>query len=272
VLADNPASPPTPTPFPFLLPTDSMPRFFIDLPLVPTDSLTLPPQVARHVQVLRLQPGETLTLFNGRGGEWAAEVAAMGRQSVTVRVLAHDPVERELPIPVTLVAAMPANDRFDWLVEKATELGVAAIEPVQCERSVLRLSAERAERKAAHWQGVAIAAAEQCGRTRVPRIALPRPLREHQTTGPHSSSHDSHGVQALLLSLGDALPLATRLQALAASPPAHWCIYSGPEGGYTPVEEAGLRALGAMPTRLGERVLRAETAPLATLAVLAAWM
>ena len=135
-----------------------MPRFFVDLPLAATDSLRLPPAAARHVQVLRLQPGEGITLFDGRGGEWSAEVVSMGRQHVDVRVIDHDPVERELPVDVTLVAAMPANDRFDWLVEKATELGATTIEPVQTGRSVLRLSGERAERKQAHWQAVAVAA------------------------------------------------------------------------------------------------------------------
>ncbi|HMX11670.1 MAG TPA: 16S rRNA (uracil(1498)-N(3))-methyltransferase, partial [Burkholderiaceae bacterium] len=154
-----------------------MPRFFVDTPLGEARRLELPPTAARHVQVLRLQPGQPLTLFDGRGGEWAARVTAMGRQSVAVELLTHDPIDRELPLNVTLVAAMPANDRFDWLVEKATELGVSTIVPVLTARSVLKLAGERAQRKQAHWQGVAAAAAEQSGRTRVPAIGEVQPLQ-----------------------------------------------------------------------------------------------
>lgn len=245
-----------------------MPRFFVDLPLAATDSLRLPPAAARHVQVLRLQPDEGITLFDGRGGEWSAEVASMGRQHVDVRVIGHDPVERELPVAVTLVAAMPANDRFDWLVEKATELGASAIEPVQTGRSVLRLSGERAERKQAHWQAVAVAAAEQCGRTRVPRIGpirtLPAVLAE--AAGTPDTGAPPRGW--LLLSLAEARPLAERLNDGVAARITQWTLFSGPEGGFTPEEEAALRGQGALPTTLGPRVLRAETAPLAVLAAI----
>lgn len=238
-------------------------RFHVESPLGAQATLDLPDGAARHVQVLRMQPGMGLTLFDGHGGEWSARILAMGRQRVEVELLAHDPVERELATSVTLVAAMPANDRFDWLVEKATELGVAAIEPVMTERSVLRLSGERAQRKQQHWQAVAVAAAEQCGRTRVPRIGLPVTL----ATWLGGPSGASASTVDLLLSLGDAVPLAQRLRAAPAGSP--WRIFSGPEGGYAPSEEQALRAHGAQPTHLGERVLRAETAPLAVLASIA---
>ncbi len=119
------------------------------------------------MQVLRLQPGDTITLFNGgqlgQGGEFEATVSRMGRSEVEVTVGAHNPVERDAARRVHLVVGMPANDRMDWLVEKATELGVASIQPLMTERSVLRLSGERADKKQAHWQSVAIAACEQCG-------------------------------------------------------------------------------------------------------------
>ena len=133
-------------------------RLFLDHPLHTTSALTLPPGPARHVQVLRLQPGAEITLFNGQGGEWRATVAHMGRSEVQVQVHEHMAVDRELAQPITLAVGMPANERMDALVEKATELGVAAIQPLLTERSVLRLSGERAERRLAHWQGVAIAA------------------------------------------------------------------------------------------------------------------
>jgi 16S rRNA (uracil1498-N3)-methyltransferase len=246
-----------------------MPRFFVDTPLGDARALELPPAAARHVQVLRLQPGQPLTLFDGRGGEWSARVTAMGRQSVAVELLAHDPVERELPLRVTLVAAMPANDRFDWLVEKATELGVSAIVPVLTARSVLKLAGERAQRKLAHWQGVAAAAAEQCGRTRVPTLSDIQSLQGWvRDGGPATLADADAGAMAqLLLCLQDAAPIAQRL---AQQPRVrHWVLYSGPEGGFTSAEELELRGIGALPTSLGPRVLRAETAPLAALALIA---
>lgn len=240
-------------------------RLYLDAPLSADAELALPAGAARHVQVLRLQPGESVTLFNGQGGEWQAEILRMGRQSVEVRVTAHDPVERELPITVTLVAGMPANDRFDWLIEKATELGAAAIEPVVCERSVLRLSGERAERKREHWQAVAVAAAEQSGRTRVPVIA---PVRSLPQAVALAARQDD--VPNWLLSLADAVPMAERVakDLDQGQGMERLRIYSGPEGGFSAAEEALVRGIGARAISLGARVLRSETAPLAVLAAL----
>ena len=135
-------------------------RLYVDAPLAAGQRLDLPPGPARHAQVRRVQPGDALLLFDGRGGEWQARVQAMGRQSVHVELLAHAAVDRELRPRVTLAVGMPANERMDWLVEKATELGAAALQPLLCERSVLRLQGERAERKREHWQAQAVAAAE----------------------------------------------------------------------------------------------------------------
>ncbi|HET7865595.1 MAG TPA: 16S rRNA (uracil(1498)-N(3))-methyltransferase, partial [Burkholderiaceae bacterium] len=230
--------------------------------------LALPDTAARHAQVLRLQPGESLVLFNGQGGEWCARIARMGRRDVQVRVLDHVAVDRELPLPVTLSVGMPANERFEWLIEKATELGVATVEPLVCERSVVRSAAERAQRKLEHWRGVAVAAAEQCGRTRVPRIAPVQPFAQWL-----KSRQTNPDLPLLLLAFADAQPLG----ALAAGP---WLqgpglrVLSGPEGGLSPTEEQGARALGDITTavRLGPRVLRAETAPLAVLATLASML
>lgn len=236
----------------------SPPRLHVDLPLQAGAQLRLPEGAARHVQVLRLQPGDALTLFDGRGGEWSAAVLAMGRQTVDVRVGAHAPVSRELARVVTLALGMPANDRMDTLVEKACELGVAAIQPLVCERSVLRLAGERAQKKVQHWQAVAVAAAEQSGRTRVPQIAPVRGLPDWL-----DSLRDDDEAWRLLLSLRDAQPLpreAGREPVLALS---------GPEGGLSEAEEALARARGFVPVTLGPRVLRADTAPLALLAHLA---
>ncbi len=142
----------------------------VDAALATGAELALPEVAARHVQVRRLQPGDALRLFDGRGSDWPAEVLAMGRREVRVRVAAPQPVARELPVAVTLACGMPANERMDALVEKATELGAAAIQPLLCERAVLRLEGERAERRRAHWEAVAVAACEQCGRARLPGV------------------------------------------------------------------------------------------------------
>ena len=241
-------------------------RLFIDTSLAADQELALPEAAARHVQVLRLQPGEALRLFNGLGGEWTARIEHMGRRDVQVRVLSATDVDRELPLPVTLAVGMPANERFEWLIEKATELGVAAIEPLVCERSVVRSAAERAQRKLEHWRGVAIAAAEQCGRTRVPRI---EPV---QSFAQWLKARQAHAdLPLLLLAFGDARPLGA-LPASAWRQGPGLRVLSGPEGGLSPGEEQGARALGATAARLGPRVLRAETAPLAVLATLASML
>jgi 16S rRNA (uracil1498-N3)-methyltransferase len=253
------------------------PRLHIDTPLSAGFLLALPPHAARHVQVLRLQPGAPLTLFDGQAGEWSAEVVEMGRKTVTAQVTAHRAVERELATPVTLALGMPANERMDGLVEKATELGVAAVQPLVCERSVLRVAGERAERKAAHWQAIAVAACEQSGRNRVPTIALATPFRDWlaaQAASPVPTIR-------LVLSLdADARGLLDTLADTAADPRAGQAgdvptrrpvlVLSGPEGGLSPAELSAARAAGFRPVTLGTRVLRADTAPLALLAIVAA--
>ncbi len=186
----------------------SAPRLHAEVPLAAGATVELPPAAARHVQVLRLQPGAALRLFDGRGGEAAATVLEIGRREVRVRVDAVEAVERELPLAVTLAVGVPANDRMDALVEKAVELGAAAIVPLVCERSVLRLEGERAARRIAHWQAVAVAACEQCGRNRVPAVApfaaLPAWLR-----GLPPAGADAAGARWLLSPrAGTALPRA----------------------------------------------------------------
>lgn len=236
-----------------------MPRFFVDYPLIPADGdLALPPGAARHVQVLRLQPGDALTLFDGSGPEWQAEVTAMGRSEVRVRLIAAATPQRELARAVTLAVVMPANDRMDFLVEKATELGAAALQPLVAERSVLRLAGERADKKRAHWQGVAIAAAEQSGRTVPMRVEPVLPLAAWLAALPAPTGDEWRG----LLSPRAAAPLALFGQARAL-------FLSGPEGGLSDAEENAARARGFAAVTLGPRVLRADTAPLAVLAWLA---
>lgn len=231
-------------------------RLFVDLPLARDREFDLPLAAARHVQVRRLQPADRLVLFDGRGGEWGATVVRMGRDSVAVRVDGHDPVQREAPRRVVVALGMPANERMDFLVEKATELGVAAIQPLLCERSVLRLAGDRAVRKREHWQGIAAAAAEQCGRTCVPQVAPVRHVDHWLATLPDDGAH-----RLLLSPDSDTEPLQH-----AAGRAGALLTLSGPEGGLSPDEQAAARRHGFVPVRLGERVLRAETAPLALLA------
>lgn len=234
-----------------------MPRFYCPLALESGATLELPPNAARHVQVLRLQPGDGVTLFSGAGGEWSARVTQMGRSHVTVEVGGHDPAEREAPRAVHLALGMPANERMDWLVEKAAELGVASIQPLLTERAVLRLSGERADKKRAHWQAVAIAACEQCGRNRVPAVHAVLTFAEWLRAAP------AEGARVLL-----ALRPGSGMLASAATPSGAVTFLSGPEGGLSAAEEDAAIARGFVPVTLGTRVLRAETAPLAALAAL----
>jgi 16S rRNA (uracil1498-N3)-methyltransferase len=237
-----------------------MARFYCPISLTIGAELELPASAARHVQVLRLQPGGAITLFNGDGGEVSATVLRMGRSDVAVKIDSHHAIEREPLRAVHLAVGMPANDRMDWLVEKATELGVASIQPLHTAHSVLRLSGERAMKKQAHWQSVAVAACEQCGGNRVPVV---HPVLDFAAwlVG-LSVAHDT-GVTHCVLSLADGTqPLST---AVAKCPDSALLLLSGPEGGLSFKEDAQARIQGFAPVSLGPRVLRAETAALAAL-------
>lgn len=244
-------------------------RLFVEVALATSGEdaeLALPPGAARHVQVLRLQPGEAVTLFDGSGEEWTAEVTAMGRSEVRVALKSRQAVDRELRRAVTLAVVMPANDRMDGIVEKACELGAVAIQPLMSERSVLRLSGERAEKKRAHWQGVAIAAAEQCGRAKPLQVAAVKTLSawlgELDAESPTDGSE-----QRWLLSPVAAQPLSAL--TASAGDAGRIVVLSGPEGGLSEAEEQAARARGFSAAKLGPRILRADTAPLAVLGWLA---
>jgi 16S rRNA (uracil1498-N3)-methyltransferase len=236
-----------------------MPRFFCPSPLTTGTVLALPAGAARHVQVLRLQPGDAITLFNGQapGGEFDATVTHMGRSDVQVEVGAHHSTEREPVRQIHLAVGMPANDRMDWLVEKATELGVASIQPLISERSVLRLSGDRADKKIAHWQSVAVAACEQCGGNRVPTVHPMQSLASWLKALPTAET-----MHRMLLSLAAG---STPLHAHTTAAPKTLCFLSGPEGGLSRAEEVAALNAGFAPVSLGPRVLRSETAALAAL-------
>ncbi|MCE2689182.1 MAG: 16S rRNA (uracil(1498)-N(3))-methyltransferase [Rubrivivax sp.] len=270
-------------------------RLHVDRTLVELAEFDLPEAAARHAQVRRVQPGDALRLFDGRGHEHVAQVLQMGRKAVAVRVGAAWPALPEMAQRLTLAVGMPANERMDTLVEKATELGVHAIQPLECERSVLRLSGERAQRKREHWQAVAVAASEQCGRAWVPQVAEVCPLsmwlqalpqakervaaNSHEGSGTGSEADAGAGEARGADGTAEALRLVLSFSPAALSPQAalqgrpvqhgdtqavH--VLSGPEGGLSPAEEAAARAAGFQPVTLGPRVLRADTAPLALLA------
>lgn len=242
------------------------PRIHVDDALHEGAALRLTGSAARHVQVLRLQPGDTITLFGGppgapQAGEFEATITAMGRQDVHATVQRGHAVSREAPRRVVLAVGMPANERMDWLVEKATELGVAAIQPLMSERSVLRLDITRAQKKQAHWQAIAVAACEQCGRNTVPVLQAVLPLEDWlRGLPPPRPAQQWRGV----LSFD---PQALDLRDAPAAPET--LLLLGPEGGLSPAEEQRARGLDFAPLSLGPRVLRTDTAALAALALLA---
>ncbi|MEO6623652.1 MAG: 16S rRNA (uracil(1498)-N(3))-methyltransferase [Burkholderiaceae bacterium] len=243
-----------------------VPRIHVTTLLSPGLQFALPPGAARHVQVLRLQPGAPITLFGGAGdsGEYAAAIVSMGRRDVQVLILRHTCVERKAHRTVHLALGVPANERMDWLVEKATELGTASVQPLVTERTVVRLDSERAQKRVAHWRSIAIAACEQCGRNRVPEIHAPETLGSWARL--HTPAVESHA--RLVLSL---LPQAVDLRELlhgGGLPEAQVTVLLGPEGGLAGAEEARVLASGFVPVSLGAQVLRAETAAMAALTLL----
>ena len=236
----------------------AIPRFYCPAELAPGAMVALPAQAAHHAaRVLRLEIGDRVTLFNGQGGECEARLARIGKHEVATEILAWHEVERESVLQVTLAQAVSAGEKMDFTLQKAVELGIGAIQPLTSERSVVRLTGERAEKRVAHWQGVAVAACEQCGRNRIPQVApleaLPTWLSEQQT-----------GLRLILSPEVDQglrdLPRPTEPVTLLV----------GPEGGFSQGEiEAALRQ-GFTPVRLGPRILRTETAALTMLAAMQA--
>ncbi len=232
------------------------PRFYIDGLLRAGMTCALPDDSAHHaVHVLRLRVGEAVTLFNGRGGEYAGTIASMERLKVLVDVLQHHPVERESPLRMALVQGVSAGDRMDFTVRKAVELGVAEIFPVLAASSVSRPKGERAAARHEHWQKIAIAACEQCGRNRIPSV---HPLVE--------------AAKLPLLADGAKLLLAPaaqlRFSQACKKGDAAFTIAAGPEAGFNASEEKFFLDAGFVPVHLGPRVLRTETAGLAALAAL----
>lgn len=233
--------------------TGRVPRFHVAAGLSAGAQLELPREASHHAaRVLRLRIADTVTLFDGTGGEYEARIVSLARGAVVVTIGAHQPHERESPLSITLVQGIAGADRMDFIIQKAVELGVAAIQPVLASKSVVRLSAERGEARLAHWQRIAIAACEQCGRNRIPEILPALPVAQY---GP-----PREGAKVLLS------PQAEKnLKQLVQVP---LVLAVGPEAGFDSSEEKLLAQRGFVPARLGPRVLRTETAALAALAAL----
>lgn len=236
-------------------------RFYCPIPLQAGRTVALPPEAAHHaLRVLRLRSGDELVLFDGLGGEYPGRVVEAARD---VRVALEDwrDAEREAPLALTLAQALPAGDKMDWVVQKAVELGVAAIRPVQAKRSVVRLKGERADKRLAHWQQVAISACEQSGRNRLPEIGAIVDLPHYLAVSPGENE------TRLLLSPHQGV----RLSGLP-KPLGPVTLLIGPEGGFEEGEESAAHSVGFQPVSLGPRVLRTETAGLTALAaILALW-
>lgn len=236
----------------------NLPRFYCREALSPGAHVELPVPVARHaVRVLRLPPGAPMILFDGRGGQYGARIERIERDRVFAELGAWEEIERESVLAVTLVQALQGGDKMDFTIQKAVELGVADIVPVDSRRSVLRLSGERAGKRVAHWQGVAASACEQCGRNRVPLVA---PLEKVESWLARPAGN------CLRLMLAPDADVA-----LAELPPAKSVqLLVGAEGGLDPQEVIAAQQAGFRAVRLGPRVLRTETAALAALAAMQA--
>lgn len=237
-----------------------IPRFHCPLPLSPGALVELPAAAAHHaLKVLRMKSGDPIVLFDGTGGEWRATLKVGAGKTAQALIAGFSDVERESPLGVTLVQALPAGDKMDWVVEKCVELGVAAIQPVRAMRSVMRLSPERMARRLAHWNAIAIAACEQCGRNRVPPVLpildLPQYLANAQ----------GQNVCRLVLS-----PQGDHALHRLARPMGAIHVMIGPEGGWKEGEIAAAHTAGFTAVRLGPRVLRTETAGAALLAAMQA--
>lgn len=228
------------------------PRLFVDGGLAVGAIVDLPDAVAHHAQrVLRLRIGDPITLFDGRGGEYAARLDAHAR----ARIERFDPVERESPLALTLIQALVASDKLDWLIEKAVELGAAAIVVAPAVRSVVRLDGDRLARRRLHWRDITVAACSQCGRNRLPAVS--------DATTLEAALAATEAAQKFILAPASQHSLTTSANLPTA-------IAVGPEGGFSEAELALAERHGFLPVRAGPRVLRTETAGLAALAALQA--
>lgn len=235
-------------------------RLHVSQPLASGQRVVLPADSSNHLlRVLRAPPGSPVVLFNGDGRDYAGRLAGGSRSGAEVDIESSTPVATESPIATVLAQGVARGEKMDLILQKATELGVSAIEPLITERTEVRLDAERTDKRMSHWSGVLASACEQCGRARLPALSAPRRLDHWLAAG---------RGEALRLMLDPAGDVAAA--DLPPQPPASIVLAIGPEGGLSAAERAQLRSAGFLGLRLGPRVLRTETAGLAALAVLQA--
>jgi 16S rRNA (uracil1498-N3)-methyltransferase len=239
------------------------PRLYCPTSLHSDELVDLPAAVAHHAaRVLRLREGDPVTLFNGEGGESEARLTRIGSRSVSAMVGKHHAVERESPLQVTLLQGVAGAERMDYVIQKAVEMGAAAIAPVTMARSVTRLDAARASKRAEHWRAVIVASCEQCGRNRLPLL---HPLRDFDAAlgSPADPGVTTGAALLLVLSPGEGSSLTA-----FDRPSGAIRLLIGPEGGLAPEELAAAHRAGFRNVRLGPRVLRTETAGVAALAAM----
>jgi 16S rRNA (uracil1498-N3)-methyltransferase len=218
---------------------------------------TIEGDAANHItRVLRLEPGAPLTVFDGRGGEYSARIETLRKNAVIIEVQERSPSSRESSLSLTLAQGVSRGERMDWVVQKATELGVTAIVPVLTERTMVKLDAKQSERKLTHWQGIAVAACEQSGRDKIPDIVAPLSLHEFlRGIDPQTTR--------LLLS-----PTGTQRVTDLKAPERKVVVLIGPEGGLAESEQRSAIGAGFFAVKMGPRVLRTETAAVAALTLL----
>lgn len=233
-------------------------RCHVETPLAPDLQLSLPESAANHlVRVLRLREGDACVLFNGDGQDYTARITGAGKREVLVRIEDSTPVHNESPLHLTLLQGIARGEKMDLILQKATELGVAAMVPVIAERTEVKLDAERTAKRVAHWRSVIVSACEQSGRAVVPSLCAPQALAQAGAALPRPAlklTLDPQGEEAL------ATLSVNADQALV--------IAVGPEGGWSPRDRETLRDAGFSGLRLGPRILRTETAGLAAIAAL----
>jgi 16S rRNA (uracil1498-N3)-methyltransferase len=235
-----------------------MPRFFCPPPLPLSGTFELPPDAAHHAsRVLRLREGDAVQVFDGIGNECHGVITELRGKRVVVGGIAPASANRESPLQTSLAQALSSSEKMDWVIQKATELGVAEIQPLDTERSVARLPADRAEKRVEHWRQVAIAACEQCGRNVLPKIHAPLDVM--------AWLQQAKGLPDTKLIL---LPQGAASLHAQPRPQGRVILMIGAEGGFTEAESDSALRCGFMPIRLGARVLRTETAAVAGLAAL----
>lgn len=232
-----------------------IPRIYTPQVLVSGQTLQLDEGPSHHIgKVLRMQPGRELVLFNGDGGEYTATITEVGKRQVAVNISGFSAGDRESPLHIELAIGISRGERMDWVLQKATELGVSKITPLFTERTEVKLKGDRQDKKSDHWQQIVISACEQCQRNRLPAISAPLSLQEF--------------LPAVIAEHKYVLHHRTEKSLASQQPPASICLLIGPEGGLSELEIQQAEAAGFNALALGPRVFRTETAPIAAISVL----